>query len=120
MNNTNKIFAKNLEHYMELKGINRRDLANALDFPYSTLSEWLQGKKIPRMDRIQKLAEYFGTSYSDLFSENQKSTLAIPEDNKGKTIKEIIEILQTFDESMLDLVDDFLSFLVEAKRKAES
>ena len=65
-----KAFAKNLRKYMELKGIDRYQLCEALGFKYSTVSEWLSANKYPRMDKIEQLAEYFGVKKSDLIEEN--------------------------------------------------
>ena len=64
MDNKN-IFAKNLNYYMAINGKNRRELCSALGFSYSTVSEWINGKKYPRMDKVEELARYFGINKSD-------------------------------------------------------
>lgn len=63
------IFSKNLKMYMEDKDISRTQLAEILDTPYSTLSDWVNGKKYPRIDKIELLANYFGIDKSDLIEE---------------------------------------------------
>lgn len=55
--------------YMEDKDISRTQLAEILDTPYSTLSDWVNGKKYPRIDKIELLANYFGIDKSDLIEE---------------------------------------------------
>lgn len=65
-----KIFAKNLQYYMDKKGVDRYQLSEDTGFGYSTVSEWLQAKKFPRINRIEALAIYFGVSKSDLIEEH--------------------------------------------------
>lgn len=64
-----KIFANNLKHYMEINGKSRQDICNSLGFNYYTVSDWVNGKKYPRMDKVELLAEYFGILKSDLVEE---------------------------------------------------
>lgn len=67
---TNKtIFANNLNKYMKLNGKTRRDLCQALGFSYYTVSDWVNAKKYPRMDKVEVLAKYFGIQKSDLIEE---------------------------------------------------
>lgn len=68
MDNKN-VFAENLKRYMELSGKSRRDICEALGFNYSTFSDWVNGKKYARMDKVEILAEYFGILKSDLIEE---------------------------------------------------
>ena len=63
------IMAKNLKYYIEKSGKDRRELAETWGFPYSTLSEWVNGRKYPRIDRIEIMADYFGIQKSDLIEE---------------------------------------------------
>ena len=65
-----QIFAQNLSDYMAKKNIDRYDLCDALDLKYSTLSEWLSAKKYPRIDKIEKLAGYFGVPKSALIEKH--------------------------------------------------
>lgn len=66
VNDNRAILAKNLRHYIERSGKDRRELADIWGFPYSTVSEWISGKKYPRIDRIEIMANYFGITKSDL------------------------------------------------------
>jgi transcriptional regulator with XRE-family HTH domain len=63
------IFAKNLKRYMEINGKTRRDICQALDLSYYTVSDWCNAKKYPRMDKVELLANYFGIQKSDLIEE---------------------------------------------------
>lgn len=67
-----KVFVKKLKYYMDLKNINQVDLMNDLALSSSTVSNWCTGKKLPRMGKIQMLADYFGINKSDLLEEKTK------------------------------------------------
>lgn len=61
-----EIFAKNLQRYMSENNIDRRELSEKVNIPYSTLSDWINAKKYPRIDNIEILANYFNIDKSDL------------------------------------------------------
>ncbi|HFI0816163.1 TPA: XRE family transcriptional regulator [Streptococcus suis] len=67
------IFSKNLKYYMDKKGIDRNQLCSDLDLKYMTVSDWINAKTYPRIDKIESLANYFGINKSDLIEE--KSTI---------------------------------------------
>lgn len=61
-----KIFAQNLNYYMSINNVSRNDIVKALDIPYTTVMSWCKGEFYPRIDKIQKLADYFSINKSDL------------------------------------------------------
>ena len=72
------VFSRNLRKLMEQQGKSRRDISDALGISYFTVSDWVCGKKYPRMDKVELLAQYFGVQKSDLIEE-QYSTPALSE-----------------------------------------
>ena len=71
-----QIMADNIAYYMKLKGIDRNQLCEDLDFKYSTVSERLSANKYPRIDSIEKMANYFGISKSKLIEKPEPSNLS--------------------------------------------
>ena len=70
-----EIFSKNLMYYLERKGKTQREVAEALNVSTSAFNEWATGRKYPRIDKIEKLANYFGIQKSDLIEDKKnKST----------------------------------------------
>ena len=63
-------FVKNLRHLMEAKGISQADISRELDVSSATASDWCTGKKYPRIDVMQRLADLLGVRYSTLVTEN--------------------------------------------------
>lgn len=66
------IFAKNLKYYMDMHDIDRNDICKILDIPYTTLSDWLNAKKYPRIDKIEIMANYFNIQKSDLIENKEE------------------------------------------------
>ena len=66
--------SKNLKYYIERSGKDRKTLAEIWGFPYSTVTDWINGNKYPRIDRIEVMAEYFGIQKSDLIEEKENPT----------------------------------------------
>lgn len=64
-----EIFSKNLKRIMEQKDVTRQDLSRVLGVSYFTISDWVNGKKYPRMDKVEMLANYFGILKSDLIED---------------------------------------------------
>lgn len=57
-----KIFAKNLNDQMNKLGISQDDIVKALGYSSSTVSDWCNAKKYPRVSKMQELADYLGVS----------------------------------------------------------
>ena len=90
--------SKNLKYYIERSGKDRRELADTWGFPYSTVTDWINGKKYPRIDRIEVMAEYFGILKSDLIEERTEEHREMQK--KNDTLSDIVIRLQTDDKFM--------------------
>lgn len=63
--------------YAELrdkKGVKDLEVAKATGIAPSTLSEWKKGKYIPKVDKLTKLADYFGVAIEELLKDESKVT----------------------------------------------
>ena len=107
MDNKN-VFASNLKRYMKLKGKTRKEVCEELGFSYFTFSDWVNGKKYPRMDKVEMLADYFGILKSDLIEEK-----TIENDPVGMAELHFEMIM---DEDFVELFEDFKT-LDKKKRK---
>ena len=67
-----EIFAKNLAYYIEISGKTQREVANIIGVSAPTMSDWVNGKIFPRIDKIEMLANYFGILKSDLLENKTK------------------------------------------------
>lgn len=60
------LFAQRLKKYMDMKGFTRPELIERMKVSSATASDWCNGKKLPRMDKIEAIASWLGVETSDL------------------------------------------------------
>ena len=103
-----KVMAKNILRYMKLKEKSRKDVCKELDLPYSTFCEWVSGKKYPRIDNIELMANYFGCEKSDLIEEKKEqpteSALSIRK-------KEFMKKIEGMSDAQLDRLEQILNLV---------
>jgi len=112
-----RIFAKNLKKHMELKGKTRREICAELGLNYYTFSDWANGKKYPRIDKVELLADYFGIQKSDLIEEkmtpekekdNEAMVSIIVRMRKDKDFLSVVEELNSLDSEKIKAVREML------------
>ena len=72
-----EIFANNLNHLLSKNGKSQSDLVAYMNTTASTVSDWCNAKKYPRVDKMQKLADYFGVLKSELTEEHTPELIPI-------------------------------------------
>lgn len=98
--------AKNLSFYLEKSGKTQRELAEIVDVSSSTFNDWVKAKKYPRIDKIEKMANYFGILKSDLIEE--KSSMWKEMEQKNDVIASVV-VRMRMDNDFLDLIKALLS-----------
>lgn len=111
--------SKNLKFYIERSGKDRQELCKIWGFPYSTVTEWINGKKYPRIDRIEIMADYFGILKSDLIEEKTEEHIEMHKKNDAlsdiiielRTDKEFMSIVETIYKMDKEKRSSLLAFL---------
>lgn len=67
-----KIFTKNLNSYIEQRGKTQLEIAKSIGVSPQTFNTWCKGIAIPRMEKVQALADYFHINKSDLIEEKKQ------------------------------------------------
>lgn len=93
------IFANNLKKLMDFNNKSRQDVCKDLDISYWTFSDWVTGKKYPRMDSVELLANYFGVTKSVLVEESMS-----PEKEKDNDIMADVIVRMRIDADFLSLI----------------
>lgn len=106
-----EIFSKNLKYYIDRCGKDRRELAEIWGFPYSTVSEWINGRKYPRIDRIEIMADYFGILKSDLIEEKEKPIIS---DGLTDSQRKLIDFAKTVPEDKAEMILRVIQSIVES------
>ena len=120
MDNKN-IFASNLNKYMRLHKRSRNDISEALGISYYTISDWVNGKKYPRMDKVEMLANYFGIKKSDLIEDKTKLNLQLftenspvePQLTEGE--KKLIDLFRLVPEDKQQMVLQMIEVALKTK-----
>lgn len=67
-----KTFSNNLKRLLEEQNKTQLDLAKYLNVSNTTVNNYVKGYNTPRMDRIDKISNFFGVTRSDLISNRNK------------------------------------------------
>lgn len=70
-----QVMAKNISRLMKENNIDRKKLSNDLKVKYTTLSDWINAKTYPRIDKIELLADYFNVAKADLVEDKERQVL---------------------------------------------
>lgn len=68
-----EIFAENLRYYMEQNEKTQADLMRYMNVSSATASDWVNGRKMPRADKLQAIASWLGIQLSNLMEERNDS-----------------------------------------------
>lgn len=68
-----RVFQKNLNRYLAMGGKTQKEVAEKIHVSPQTFNTWCQGIAIPRMGKVQLLADYFGINKSDLIEEHSSN-----------------------------------------------
>lgn len=102
-----KAFAQKLNALMQEKGITQTDISEKLNVTSSTVSDWCNGNKYPRVDKMQRLADLLDVYMSDLTDVDKvKAPL------KTET-KEAIKILESLPDNLREAALEQLKALSE-------
>ena len=125
-----RIFAKNLNYYISKSGKQQKDIAKILGFEEKSFSTWCTGRAIPKVSKIQVIADYFGVGMTDLIDEHdhaaEEAAYYIDEETRktAQAIKDNKELSLLFDAAKdaksedLKQIHDLLLFL-KSKEKGQ-
>lgn len=68
------IFSKNLNRYLELHNLTQAEVAKRIGVSAQTFNTWCKGIALPRMGKIQSLADFFKINKSDLIDPASSSS----------------------------------------------
>lgn len=114
-----EILSKNLKKYISKTGKDRMTISEDLGLSYSTLTDWVNGKKYPRIDNIERLASYFNISKSDLIEDfeeikkdNDRLATIVIKLRTNKELLDVVERLISLDKAKLESLSRLLDTFV--------
>lgn len=91
---------------LDEKGLKNADTARATGISNMTLSDWKRGKSVPKSDKMQKIADYFGVSVEYLTK---------VEESKFSKDRAILEVQITDDEALMNRLKKYMELPQEKK-----
>ncbi|MCW2281374.1 helix-turn-helix transcriptional regulator [Lactococcus lactis] len=109
-----EVMAENLKRYMNMYGLDRKDIAEIAGVSYFTVRDWLVARTYPRIDKIEILANHWNISKADLVE---------PESERPKPptpiIEEITKISSQLEEPRQKLVLDTANSQLEEQKEEQ-
>ena len=66
-------FVSNLKSLMGIRGYTQSDLMRHMKVSSATASDWVNGRKMPRADKLQSIANWLGVQISDLIEDKPET-----------------------------------------------
>jgi transcriptional regulator with XRE-family HTH domain len=108
-------FSRNLKMYLDKNEKQPVDLVNDLNIPFSTVSNWINGLKMPRMGKVELLAQYLHVEKTDLL-EDKTVTQIIPRVKYDS----LIEVIDALSKENQDKVMRYAQMLLDTQSIEES
>ena len=87
-----QILAHNLRVLMAMHDERAADISRLLHVSKGTVSSWLAGEKVPRMDKVEALAKHYNVSISTILEQRDAGSI-------GSAKQRLIDIIHTCSEA---------------------
>ena len=105
----NSIIAQNISIYMLDRGLSQAEVAEKIGVSHQAVSNWVNGYKIPRTDKLDRLCVLFHCSRSDLLNEKDPESDFSFRDDEVLIMAEKLRLLSSAElASVMSLVDALL------------
>lgn len=109
------IFSDNLRYWLSYRGKTQADLYKMAGVSSATASDWCNGKKIPRADKLVDIARWLMIELTDLLTDtrNEYDNLdsAFYRLKNDEDFKDIVIDLMSLDYEQYQKVKDYISLL---------
>lgn len=68
------VICGNLNRLLHQRKMTQKELSEYMGVSASTVNDWVRGKKIPRMDKVDKLCSIFGVSREEILYDHSSRT----------------------------------------------
>lgn len=103
-----EIFVNNLKYYLNLRGKSQTELAKYLGVSKATVTNYITGVNLPRMDKVDKICQFLFIKRTDLLEENRENK----NDNEEKVLllaRDIKTLNKEQQELIISMIDQFRS-----------
>lgn len=93
-----KTFMSNLNRLLQARGVTQAELAAYMQVSSTTVNNWVKGYKVPRMDKVDRLCDYFKVSRGALLEPFDPDKLP---DLSPKDEREITRMMDNMKEKLM-------------------
>lgn len=97
------VFAENLRRLLKKHDLKQADIARYMGVSSATVSDWCNGRKVPRMDKISWLASWLSVNVSDLICE--------PVDDKDYLLKFLVSTMNELNDNGKNMLLEYMRLL---------
>ena len=118
-----KVLSGNLIRLLDDRSLTQAEVASAIGVSAQTFNTWCRGIAIPRMDKIQRLADYFKVNKSALIDceDSAESFDVLFIEKYGQQVFDIVAKYRSLDELDAAKVEGFIeSLLMDEKYKKDT
>lgn len=108
--------AKNLQFYIKRSGKSQKELAEMVGVASSTFNDWVKGKKYPRIDKIEMLANFFRIQKSDLIEEKNDATVSLDIVSVTEGERLLLDLFSQVPEESQEMVLDMIRIALKKKK----
>ena len=96
------MFSKNLKRILNEQGIQQKQLAKMVGVSHQSVSYWVNGVKVPRMNMLNSIADALGCSIAEL-----------TEPNRASVDQEILSVLKPMSDKQKHMVLAYAKFIAK-------
>ena len=108
-----EIFAQNLRRFLNSRGMQDKDLCEIAGASQTAVSDWLNAKKYPRIDKIERIANYFGVPKSSLIEDSK-------EIGRREIERQVHDIIHSLPDDYKLQAVDYLHYLLEKAKSKDN
>lgn len=112
------IFSKNILYWLTQRGKTQADLYKRMEVSSATASDWCNGKKLPRTDKLVDIASWLMIELSDLLETKDYSETPSTENQIAFRLKDderfrsIVALIYNASDKELEKIEDYINLVV--------
>ena len=118
-NEMKKIMAFNISYFLGLTGRTQRQMCKDLGFKENTVSDWLNAKTYPRIDKIEKMAVYFNCKKSSLIEKYEVASISSLSVDELGLISKLRKLNAAGREKLFEQLNDMLQLEKYTKKETD-
>ena len=114
------IFSQNILYWLTKRGKTQADLYKRMEVSSATASDWCNGKKLPRTDKLVEIASWLMIELSDLLESKDHSddtdaaSQIIFRLNDDERFRSIVTDIYNASDKELDKIEDYINLVIGA------